>query len=77
MRETDYTLLVAEDTYELLTSVPNPWPRGFTRHKKVEFIDLLLDFLEERQQYERCERLRKLREDVLNGDLFDSKEKKG
>jgi hypothetical protein len=74
--KTNYTDLVAHDTYKVLTTLKNPWPKGFSRTKKIKFIDMLLEYLEGQQDYEKCEKLNKLREGILNEDLFDRKKDK-
>lgn len=70
----DYTDLVIMDMYEILTTHKQPWPKNFTRLKKLEFLDKIMDYLTQTQRYEQCKVLTELKERIMNEPISKSKE---
>ena len=59
----DMTLI---DAYEVLTSNDDPWPNSFQPTKKIKFIDQLISYFQEKEEYERCAELLKIKNQVTN-----------
>ena len=66
----DLTLLEA---YDVITSDTDPWPNTFQTKKKVKFIQQLMDYFQEREEYERCATLLKIQKEVINYELENRK----
>jgi hypothetical protein len=62
----DYTGLVVKDMYEILTTQRNPWPGQYTKLKKLEFLDKMLVYLRDKQMYEMCDGIHKMKEEIKN-----------
>lgn len=73
----DYADIVIKDMHEILTSHRNPWPAQYTRLKKLEFLDKMLDYLMEREMFEMCAGVQKMKEGILNEPRSISKRIKG
>ena len=71
-KEIDYTGLVMDDMYEILTTHKNPWPARYTRLKKLEFLDKMLSYLKERELYEKCNGIDKMKEKIKNERVSES-----
>lgn len=72
----DYTKLVIEDMYEILSTTDNPWPKKFTRLKKLEFLDKMLNYLKEHEMFEMCRGVEKMKEVIINESIHKSKRDK-
>ena len=59
----DMTLI---DAYEVLTSNDDPWPNSFQPTKKIKFVDQLISYFQEKEEYERCAELLKIKNQVTN-----------
>lgn len=70
--DVDYTDLVIMDTYAILTTHKNPWPSNFTRLRKLELIDKMIEYMTETQRYEECSVLTKIRDGVLLNEFGGS-----
>tara|TARA_R110001592_G_scaffold5254_3_gene28907 strand:- start:1481 stop:1777 length:297 start_codon:yes stop_codon:yes gene_type:complete len=66
----DLTLLEA---YDVITSDTDPWPNTFQAKKKVKFIQQLMDYFQEREEYERCAKLLKIQKEVIDYELENRK----
>lgn len=62
----DYTKIVIEDMYTILTTQKNPWPSRYTKLKKLEFLDKMLTYLKSQQMYEMCSGIQKMKENIIN-----------
>ena len=71
--DVDYTGLVMQDMYEILTTQRNPWPAKYTKLKKLEFLDKMLDYLKEEQKYEMCEGIQKMKDRIKNESVTKNK----
>ena len=61
----NYLDLTLIETYKVLVSDTNPWPKKFQPEKKIQLIDQMIDFFTEREEYERCAKLVKVKEQVM------------
>ena len=61
----NYLDLTLIETYKVLVSDTNPWPKKFQAEKKIQLIDQMIDFFTEREEYERCAKLVKVKEQVM------------
>ena len=59
----DLTLIEA---FDVITSSKDPWPHSFESHRKIKFIDQLILYFQEREEYERCAELVKIKNKVTN-----------
>jgi len=62
----DYLDMTLIDAYEVLTSNKDPWPNSFAPKRKIKFIDQLISYFQEREEYERCAELLKIKNTVTN-----------
>tara|TARA_R100000908_G_C3720399_1_gene123391 strand:- start:63 stop:311 length:249 start_codon:yes stop_codon:yes gene_type:complete len=62
----NYLELTLKEAYEVLTSNSDPWPNSFQSKKKIKFIDQLIIYFQEREEYERCAELLKIKNTVTN-----------
>ena len=62
----NYLDLTLREVYDVLTSSSDPWPNRFQSNKKIKFIDQLILYFQEREEYERCAKLLKLQKEVTN-----------
>jgi len=60
-----YLDMIIDDSYDLLVSNPNPFPKDYTRAQKLELLDSLIVYLSNMEQFERCNELTKMRENIL------------
>ena len=56
--------LTLQEAYDVLTSDTDPWPNEFQPKKKIKFIQQLMDYFQQREEYERCAKLLKLQKEV-------------
>jgi hypothetical protein len=48
------------DTYDLASSKKRTiWDDELTTERKIEFLDRLIDYFQEREDYEKCDKLQK------------------
>ena len=62
----NYLDLTLREVYDVLTSSSDPWPNRFQSNKKIKFIDQLILYFQEREEYERCAKLLKIKNRVTN-----------
>ena len=62
----NYLDLTLIEAYEVITSASDPWPNHFQPKKKIKFIQQLMDYFQEREEYERCAKLLKIKNKVTN-----------
>ena len=68
----NYLDLTLIETYKVLVSDTDPWPKTFQPKKKIKLIDQMIDFFTEREEYERCAKLVKVKEQIIQ-DVEDNK----
>jgi len=68
----NYLELTLKEAYEVLTSNTDPWPNSFQPDKKIKFIDQLILYFQEKEEYERCAELLKIKNTVT--DELDNRE---
>jgi len=62
----NYLDLTLREVYDVLTSSSDPWPNRFQSNKKIKFIDQLILYFQEREEYERCAELLKIKKQVTD-----------
>tara|TARA_R110000824_G_scaffold152777_1_gene324063 strand:- start:1149 stop:1406 length:258 start_codon:yes stop_codon:yes gene_type:complete len=62
----NYLDLTLREAYNLITSASDPWPNKFRTYKKVKFIDQLIEYFTELEEYERCAKLVQIKNSILN-----------
>lgn len=67
--EIDYTGLVIKDMYTILTTQPDPWPKTYTKIRKLEFIDKMIRYLTDNEEYEMCDGMKKMKDKILTEPL--------
>lgn len=65
-QDVDYTEMVIHDMYAVLTTQDNPWPGTYTKAKKLEFIDRMLEYLQLNEDFEKCTDLQKMKKEIIN-----------
>jgi len=68
----NYLDLTLIETYKVLVSDTDPWPKTFEPKKKIKLIDQMIEYFTEREEYERCAKLVKVKEKVMK-DVEDNK----
>lgn len=63
--ENKYFDITMDEVYELLTHNKNPWPKNFSKVRKLQLLDNIIEYYQEQEYFERCTILIKLRETVL------------
>ena len=69
----NYLDLTLREVYDVLTGSNDPWPNRFQTEKKVKFIDQLIIYFQEREEYERCAKLLKIQKEVTKYELDNRK----
>ena len=69
----NYLDLTLQEAYDVLTSDTDPWPNEFQPKKKIKFIQQLMDYFQQREEYERCAKLLKLQKEVTKYELDNRK----
>ena len=69
----NYLDLTLREVYDILTSENDPWPNQFQPKKKIHFIQQLMDYFQEREEYERCAELLKIQKEVTKYELDNRK----
>ena len=62
----NYLDMTLKEAYKVLTSSSDPWPHSFQPTKKIKFIDQLISYFQEREEYERCAELLKIKNTVTD-----------
>ena len=62
----NYLDMTLKEAYYVLTSTDDPWPNSFQPTKKLKFIDQLISYFQEREDYERCAVLLKIKNTVTD-----------
>ena len=69
----NYLDLTLKEAYDIITSDNDPWPNSFQPKKKIHFIQQLMDYFQEREEYERCAELLKIQKEVTKYELDNRK----
>lgn len=66
MVDIDYEKMMIDDTYDLIINRKNPWPVNWTRARKIQLIDRIINFYTEKDEYEKCTVLQNKRKEIMN-----------
>ena len=69
----NYLDLTLIEAYDVITSNQDPWPSSFQSKKKIKFIQQVMDYFQEREEYERCAKLLKIQKEVTKYELENRK----
>ena len=61
----DYTTIVLRDMYEIMITHPNPWPKDFTKVQKLTFLDNMISYWTDVEDYEKCNALNIVRTSIM------------
>jgi hypothetical protein len=61
-----YIETVMEHVYGILNKPYTPWPKTFNSIDKIQVIDIHLEYWQELEDYEKCLKLKKLKESITN-----------
>ena len=62
----NYLDMTLNEAYQVLTSNTDPWPHTFQSAKKIKFIDQLIQYFQDKEEYERCAELLKIKNQVTD-----------
>ena len=65
MEQVQYTNMVFDDLYQVLTKDKNPWPKNYTRARKVKLLDEMEVHFRERDEYEKCKMILEIRSLIM------------
>ncbi len=63
-KDNKYIDTVMEHVYGILNKPYTPWPKSFGAIDKIEVIDVHLEYWQEREDYEKCLKLKKLKDSI-------------
>lgn len=69
----DYTKIVVDDVYTLLTSIKNPWPKNFSKIQKLKILDTFIEYYENNDEFEKCSMLKKIHEGIQEEPILKIK----
>ena len=55
----NYLDLTLDEVYNVITNV-NVWPSSFNTDSKIKFINALIKYYEDREEYEKCGKLHRI-----------------
>tara|TARA_Y100000593_G_C4311268_1_gene338471 strand:- start:882 stop:1124 length:243 start_codon:yes stop_codon:yes gene_type:complete len=58
----NYLDLTIEEVYDVISKI-NVWPATFDRTKKIKFMNSMIKYFIEKEEYEKCQRL----QDIIDG----------
>ena len=64
----NYLDLTVDEVYDVITNI-NVWPRDFTKEMKIKFINQMINHFEEREEYEKCAKLLKIKKECVNSKI--------
>jgi hypothetical protein len=75
--ENKYFDITMDEVYDLLTHHKNPWPANFSKVRKLQLLDNIIEYYQEQELFERCVILTKLREAVLSQSIKQKTKRTG
>lgn len=63
---TDYERFVLEDIFDLIIISKNPWPIYYTKERKIEFLNLLINKFLQEEEYDKCNKLTEVIGEIEN-----------
>lgn len=67
-QEIKYIDTVMEHVYGILNKPYTPWPKNFKSADKLQVIDAHLEYWQDREDYEKCIKLKKMKESIINNN---------
>ena len=55
----NYLDLTIEEVYDVITEI-NVWPASFDNPKKIKFLNSMIKFFIEKEEYEKCQQLQNI-----------------
>ncbi len=66
----NYLDLTIEEVYDVITKI-NVWPIHFDNSKKVAFMNSMIKYFIEKEEYEKCAKLQRFIDDMENREQSD------
>lgn len=76
MQMNNLTEIALSDIMTLLETDKNPWPRGYTRVQKIQFLEKMMHYYEEKQEFSECAKVKKMIDGVINEKVIQTKKTK-
>jgi len=61
----NYLDLTIEEVYDVITEI-NVWPPSFKRPKKIKFLNSMIKYFIEKEEYEKCQQLQNIVDGLEN-----------
>lgn len=71
--ENKYFNVTMDEVYDLLTHHKNPWPSSFSKARKLQLLDNIIEYYTEHEEFERCAVLTALRNRLLKQTITSRK----
>jgi hypothetical protein len=71
--ENKYFDVTMDEVYDLLTHHKNPWPASFSKARKLQLLDNIIEYYTEQEEFERCAVLTALRNRLLKQTITSRK----
>ena len=55
----NYLDLTIEEVYDVITEI-NEWPATFDKSKKIKFLNSMIKYFIEKEEYEKCQQLQNI-----------------
>lgn len=74
--ENKYFDITMDEVYDLLTHHKNPWPNTFSKARKLQLLDNIIEYYTEQEEFERCIFLTALRTKILEQTISERKSRR-
>lgn len=71
--ENKYFDITMDEVYELLIHTKNPWPASFSKVRKLQLLDNIINYYTEQEAFERCDVLSKIRTKIMRQSITTRK----
>jgi hypothetical protein len=71
-----YFDITMDEVYDLLSHHKNPWPNTFSKARKLQLLDNIIEYYQDNEQFERCAFLMALRNKIMSQAIGDTKPRK-
>jgi hypothetical protein len=74
--ENKYFNITMDEVYDLLSHHKNPWPNTFSKARKLQLLDNIIEYYQEQEHFERCAYLMALRNKIMEQSITTRKPRK-
>jgi hypothetical protein len=71
--ENKYFDITMDEVYDLLTHTKNPWPTSFSKVRKLQLLDNIIDYYTEQEAFEKCAILNTIRMKIMTQTISTRK----